>query len=261
MLPGESVVHAMRPSPWSFAPVYGAALVHGLLAFGLARLFASPGWPVPEDHRWYQVWDYLRGNAAIAFLLGLAATAGAVALMALALRLKTWLVALDAAGASALLAACVAWLGATSGVVAGVALGAVLHFAVGEGHRLASRILVTDKRVVAQDGWRGPIVQARLADIADIDLRQDPVGRLLRSGTLVFVTQPHAAPTLDDEAPTEPESRRPVAAHAAWPRMRGVHPVPAVRELVEALVQESSGAALQESARKRREALVAALAK
>ena len=105
MIPGEAVVHRMHPSAWSMAPGYAVAVLHAALGVALGRLFVSPGWPQPDNFHWYQFWNYFRGNALIAFLLGALAMAAVVALVGLVLRLKTWQVVLDSAGMFALLVA------------------------------------------------------------------------------------------------------------------------------------------------------------
>ncbi|MHB8632502.1 MAG: hypothetical protein ACYDBQ_00855 [Thermoplasmatota archaeon] len=239
MLPGETVVHRLRPSAWSFAPLYGVAAVQALAALPLAWLLGSPGWRSGSQGSPWLFWHYLYGNGvADALVAGLLLAAGTVAFAAVARARPAVLAAgfgldlLAVAGAALGGSAALPWAVMATGLLSGI---------VAETHRRLTLLYVTTFRVWRVQSWLSPgETQARLVDVADLDGRQGPVARLFGSGTLVAVLK----------GPLPKES------------FRGVHPFPRMRELVEVLVQEaaaSPGLQREHQTRERKARLLAEL--
>jgi hypothetical protein len=235
LLPGERELVRLRPSVGAFLPRLMGPV--SLALWGLAVAYA-PGF------------DALLGKAnGLPFLLVAAAvpTLGGAALYAPKRRLLRLVLCL--AAATAVMAAPFLPWGLGDRLACAVALwtAAAVAAVLAETDRRLRTYHLTNLRILHRGGlWDRAPWTLHYDAVLDLDSRQGPLGRLLGHGTLV--------PVLQEPGPAaiaKPTKRRKAAVPAMAtpdlppvpPRLWGVRPFVAVRELVEAFIQDATATA------------------
>lgn len=228
--PGERELVRLRPGVGAFLPRWLGGL--GLLAWA-ALVAWSPGMSGLAD------WQLVLLAAAVPALAGLALYLPRRRIVRLVLVL---LAAAAVAAAPALLAD---W-SARLACAALLAFDGALALALTELDRRWRTYHLTNLRVLYLGGlWERQRTAWTLHydAVLDLDVRQTPLGRLFNHGTI--------EPVLEEPAPAplaKPTKRRKAAVPAmqkvelpgARPRLWGVRPLPKVRRLVEAFVQDAT---------------------
>jgi hypothetical protein len=224
--PGERELVRLRPGVGAMLPRYLGGL--GLLAWAALVAFA----PNLPDADWA-----VMGAAAAAPVLG-----GAAMYLP---RRRLVRLGLCLAAAVAVLAApaVLDGLAVRDACAAALALAGVVALLLTETDRRLRTYTLTNLRVLHRGGlWLRSPWTLHYDAILDLDVRQTPVGRLFSHGTIEPVLA-EAAPQL-----AKPTRRRKVAVPAmqkvevpgAKPRLWGVRPLPKVRRLLEAFVQDAT---------------------
>jgi hypothetical protein len=235
LLPGEREVLCRRPSPAGWIPRYALALLPALWAAALWTLFHTPDW---ENHRAgdaLHFWTYLYGTPLAAHLYAAAGLAAGGYVLSLARR--SW----HPLAVALLIAACAGAMTLTLGAPATVALPSFIALssipclAWAELCRLGTHHHYTNLRTVLRATFpRRMESSARHADLADLDVRQGPLARLLDAGTLLPVTAEHGPRKVRKNLldPPHPAPDAPMPLHLV-----GVRPLGRIRHLVEVLVR------------------------
>ena len=221
LLPGEREEVRLPIAAASYVPSYLAAASLGAWAAIFVAIFGTGWWQNVAPGPWYFFWTYLYGNAAVAYIFFVAAVA-ASGLLVGSTRRHPWLgVAVGGLGAVTI----------STGMVlleisyerlhwALLALG-LLAILLVELDRFDRRLIITNIRLAVAGGVLDRrLLQMRYQDVADLDIRQGPIGRLLDTGTLIPIPEKHAA------APPD--------------QLPGIRPLAKVEDLVRLLVQHAT---------------------
>jgi len=226
LLPGERELVRLRPSPGAFLPRY----LGGLALLAWAALVAwGPGMGGLPDQA------FLLVAAAVPILGGLA--------LYLPRRRMVRLVLALLAGVLVVVLVVAAPLDKRLAAGAALAIDGIVALALAEADRRMRRYHLSNLRILFLGGlWDRRGWTLHYDTILDLDVRQDPLARLLGHGTVVPVQAPEKPQPL-----AKPAKRRKVvpAVQAPQPqaapvRIWGVRPVAKVRKLVEAFVTDAT---------------------
>jgi hypothetical protein len=226
LLPGERELVRLRPSPGAFLPRYlgGTAL----LAWAAVVAFGS----LPT------------GFLALVVIAAAVPVLGGLALYLPRRRMARLLLCFLSGGAVVVAAAMTALADPKVACAAALAASGLFALVLTETDRRMRRYHLTNLRIVHLGGlWERRGWTLHYDAVLDLDVRQDPLGRILGHGTVV--------PVLAAEKPqpvAKPTRRRKVAVPAIQDgtpaglpaRLWGVRPIGRVRRLVEAFVTDAT---------------------
>lgn len=190
LLPGERLEAQLSPHALAWLGRYLLAGFPAILAIALALMFRTAWWNGAEAGKWYQVWTFLYGNAAAAYIYMFAALAvvGAVVAVA-AIRWRTFFLYI-AIGGLATAATIMLEARAEAGLPVALAVFSAPLLWWAEMDRRSHRYILTNLRILFQGGV---VVrkerQLKYEAITDLDGSQGLLGRILDYGTLIPVTQ------------------------------------------------------------------------
>ncbi len=190
LLPGERLETELRPHPVAWLGRYFVAGFPALLGLGLAMLFTTAWWQDAEAGKWYQVWTFLYGNTAAAYVYMFVALILVGAIIAVAgIRWRTFFLYLAIGIGTAVLTY---FLPATpeQGIPLGLVMLTLPSLMWCEMDRRSHKYTLTNLRILFSGGTLVKRErQLKYEAITDLDGSQSILARMLDFGTLIPVTQ------------------------------------------------------------------------
>lgn len=242
LAPGEQIEVTLRPHPLAWGWHYLAALWPALWAGILWFWFRSDAWQAAPDSAWERFWSFLYGNGTAAGVYTVAGVLAAGLAVTWVRRRPVWMLPYAVAGAAAVTLAAIGGPARYDLLLpALLAPWSVLGLAWVEVTRQDHAYQFTNLRIRHLRGVPQRIVGTiPYNQVADVDMHQGPVRRVLDMATVVPVPMRGDAPV----------------------RLVGVRPASKVRELVRAMVDrfaETPYAAGKKEMQQRMEDAIAAL--
>ncbi len=190
LLPGERLETELRPHPVAWTGRYLAAGYPALLGLALALTFRTEWWQGAATGEWYEIWNFLYGNTAAAYVymfVGLILVGAIVAVAGI--RWRTFFLYLAIGIATAVLTY---FLPTTpeQGIPLGLVVLTMPSLLWCEIDRRSHRYTLTNLRILFAGGT---VVkrerQLKYESITDLDGTQGILSRIFDVGTLIPVTQ------------------------------------------------------------------------
>ncbi len=190
LLPGERLETELRPHPVAWAGRYFVAAYPALLGVALALVFTTTWWASASTGKWYEIWNFLYGNTAAAYVymfVGLIVVGAIIAVTGI--RWRTFFLYLAIGIATAVLTR---YMPVTpeQGIPLGLVILTMPSMLWCEMDRRSHRYTLTNLRILFSGGT---IVkrerQLKYEAITDLDGTQGILSRVFDVGTLIPVTQ------------------------------------------------------------------------
>ncbi len=190
LLPGERLETELRPHPVAWTGRYLVAAYPAILGLILAAVFTTSWWTNASTGKWYEIWSFLYGNTAAAYVymfVGLILVGAIVAVAGI--RWRTFFLYLAIGIGTAVLTYFLP-VAPEQGIPLGLVILTTPNMLWSEIDRRSHRYTLTNLRILFSGGT---IVkrerQLKYESITDLDGTQGILSRMFDVGTLIPVTQ------------------------------------------------------------------------